>query len=243
MGRPAKQVRVSAPPPKVYRSSNEEMRRTPSVFAKYQIEIDSLLKTLTIASLRSGKSRIPSSSKSNPFPLKGGRLHNEEEEQSKHTISLRCEKAETLSRGRRRTVFSKIVSFTTNRESVSFSLVEHDVRIIQRLDEFRDDIWLQQDDFKRIKREAISSLRRIERGEATRQQDDDIRGLEVRIKDNAVCRKENRAQGIRKVLREQDMQWRKGTRDVQAIALTYKEISRPCHLTALLQGLEDQRES
>jgi hypothetical protein len=102
---------------------------------------------------------------------------------------------------------------------------------IQRLDEFRDDIWLHQDDFKRIKKDAISSLRRIERGEAT--QDDAVKGLEVRINDNAACRNENRARGLREVLRMQDTQRRNGTCDIQAIASTYyKEISRPCHLTA-----------
>lgn len=236
MGRPSENNDSALP--RVYRLSTGEMRRTSSVFAKYQIEIDSLLKTLTIASLRSDNFSIPSSSNSNSFPLKG--LHNEEEKSQQATI-MRCDKSETGTRGCI-TFFSKIVSFTTYRRSVSFSPAEHDVRIIQRLDEFHDDIWLQQDDFKRIKKEAISSLRRIERGEAP-QRDDDVRGLEVRIKDNAVFRKENRARGIRKVLRAQDIQWLKGSRDVQAIAPAYKVISRPCHLTALQQGLEDQYES
>jgi hypothetical protein len=229
MGRPA-EVKDSDPP-RVY----EKRRTISSVSAKYQIEVDSLLKTLLFTSA----SLIPSSSNSNSFPLKG--LYNKEEK-SQHSTTMQCEKsAETVTRG----AFSKIVSCTTTtanrRRSVSFSLVEHNVRSIQRLEEFRDDIWLQKDDFKRIKKEAISSLRRIERGEATH--DDAVKGLEVRISDNAACRNENRALGLRKVLREQDMQLRKGMCDVQAIASTYKEISWPCQLTAYLIGLEDQHES
>jgi hypothetical protein len=238
MGRPA-EVKDSAPP-RVYISSPEKRRTISSVSAKYQIEVDSLLKTLLFTSA----SLIPSdkSSNSNSFPLKG--LYNEEEK-IQHSTTMQCDKsAETVTGG----AFSKIVSCTTTttttanrRRSVSFSLVERTVRSIQRLEEFRDDIWLQKDDFKRIKKEAISSLRRIERGEATN--DDAVKGLEVRISDNAACRNEIRALGLRKVLREQDMQLRKGMCDVQAIASTYKEISRPCQLTAYLIGLEDQRES
>jgi hypothetical protein len=221
MGRPA-EVKFSAPP-RVYRSSPpEDKRRTSSsIFAKYQVEVDSLLKALTTsASLQVLRDRSSIQSSSNS---------NSQEKNQHHTI-MQCEKSETAVKRGGTCTFSKIVSYT-NRRSVSFSLVEHDVRTIQRLeDEFRDDIWLHQDDFKRIKKEAISSLRRIERGEAT--QDDAVKGLEVRISDNAVCRNENRARGLREVLREQDRQRRNGTCDVQAIASTYKEISRPCHLTA-----------
>ena len=126
---------------------------------------------------------------------------------------------------------------------------------LKRVEDIEDKslIWFQQDDFKRMKDEALELVRqessgelRVENGDGcfrTNDDEDTTRGLEFRTKENAESRRANRSLAIEKVMTEQRKQQLCNQVDPDSISRVYEEISRPCQLAAHFFGLQDEEDA
>lgn len=112
--------------------------------------------------------------------------------------------------------------------------------------EERQSYWYSKADYSRIKREFQETLKLVVSGELDQRDDNDaerehcLRGLEIRLFERSMERKEVRAKGRMLVFIEQKIQEEQGITNDEAIAEEYTLLSKQCAFEAYNTGLMDE---
>lgn len=100
-------------------------------------------------------------------------------------------------------------------------------------------IWYCKDDFKVMKREYMSIVKKMAKG-LPLTEDEEPRGLEHKTPIGNKKRHKNRLVSIDAVLREQDRQWERNRLDSEFVAELYIQASAHCRLQASIVARNDE---
>ena len=141
---------------------------------------------------------------------------------------------------------TKSTQTTSITKSLRFS-AHNDIHLIEHLDELSDDdvasMWYNVDEYEAMKVEYKKIVSLMENSNGVIQSNETSRGLEYRTRTGAWARYTNKKCSFRAVLQEQEKQWDKNIRDVNAIANVYMKHSRKCRRAAFLMGRKDAMEA
>ena len=100
-------------------------------------------------------------------------------------------------------------------------------------------IWYTKDDFKLMKKEYTSIVKKMAKGFPLAE-DEEPRGLEHKTPIGSKKRHKNRLVAIDAVLREQDRQWERNRLDSEFVAELYIQASAHCRLQASIVARNDE---
>lgn len=138
-------------------------------------------------------------------------------------------------------------AFSTRKRKIRFNLKENQTFEIPHIDDLDKeeirDVWYQRGDYERMKTQFIPLIRKMMKGEAIEENDQQtIRGLEFRTRDGAIRRQHNKLEAITTVIEEQDRQRIENKLDDEQLREAYLACSSHCMDEACALGKRDEAE-
>jgi hypothetical protein len=103
--------------------------------------------------------------------------------------------------------------------------------------------WYTDEEYNTISRQCCKQIKKMDGGEKLKDKKYCARGLEAHTRFGSIAKSKNKAESIRSVLREQDMQLLEGRYDDEAIGKAYHQRTSSSQMWASVVGLRDQRSS
>jgi len=131
------------------------------------------------------------------------------------------------------------------KRKVRFVLSSNTVQTMLHVKDMSDEdieaTWYQPDEMTAIKKDLITIIKRVMKGERFEETSKQtFRGLEIRTKEGALKRQNNKTMAVMAVLQEQARQIRKGIRDDQRIREKMDPVTSKCARSAHAMALIDE---
>jgi hypothetical protein len=132
------------------------------------------------------------------------------------------------------TQIEKSVAFAT-RDTVHHTIARQDFS-----SEELEAAFFSEEEYFQISKRCHKQIDRMDHGETLKDRKYCARGLEAHTGIGSITKSKSRAQSIRAVLQEQDVQIRQGVLDEEAIGVMYHDVTSSCQMWASVIGLRDQ---
>jgi hypothetical protein len=120
------------------------------------------------------------------------------------------------------------------------------VKIVQfeKLNEYtRGLIWYCKDEYDIIRARNSLIVKMTKSGSMVESDEHSFRGLEHKLKEGYIVRRDNKLRAVSAVMTEQERQREAGLRDLEMLAESSRRVTQPARERAFRMGLEDYKES